>query len=62
MKEKAYVIGNTKIKIISSLTTEENIRELYDLCNELFKDKPQLFYSNEESKIKLNNINKHIVS
>ncbi len=47
-------IGNTKmIFIFPNLNKEENkkkIKKLYDVCNQIFKDNPECFYTHEEVK------------
>lgn len=49
---KEITLGNTKIKIIfPNNTKEENkrrLKNLYDVCNEIFKDNPECFYTHEE--------------
>ena len=37
------------IEIISDPLTKESLKQLYDVCNEIFKDE-SLFYTNEEVK------------
>lgn len=43
-------IGNTTINFINPSTqTKENLKNLYDTCNKIFKDEA-LFYSKDEIK------------
>jgi hypothetical protein len=40
---------NNLIEIISNTPTKETLKNLYDVCNEIFKDEA-LFYTSEEVK------------
>lgn len=53
MKAMSFKIGNTTVKVLESTPNEDKIRELYELCNEIFADKPECFYTREETR-KLN--------
>ena len=37
------------VEIISNTPTKETLKQLYDVCNEIFKDE-SLFYTSEEVK------------
>lgn len=50
MKAMSFKIGNTTVKVLESTPNEDKIRELYELCNEIFADKPEYFYTREETK------------
>lgn len=49
---KEISIGNSKIKIIfPNQSKEENkkkLEKIYDVCNEIFKDKKECFYTHKE--------------
>lgn len=53
MKAMSFKIGNTTVKVLESTPNEDKIRELYELCNEIFADNPECFYTREETR-KLN--------
>ena len=40
---------NNLIEIVSNTPTKETLKQLYDVCNEIFKDET-LFYTSEEVK------------
>lgn len=48
MKGQTFKIGNATIIVRDSIPREEDIRRCYDVCNELFRDKPDCFYTKEE--------------
>ena len=50
MKGQTFMLGNTKITVRENTPKEEDIRSLYDVCNELFRGKPEYFYTREETK------------
>lgn len=52
MKGKTFKIGNTTIIIRETVAKEEDIKRCYDVCNELFRDKKECFYTTEETKKK----------
>lgn len=52
MKGQTFKIGNTTIIIHESVPNEENIRRCYDVCNELFRGKPDCFYTRDETRNK----------
>ena len=49
---KEFKIGNTEIKVIYPVLTNEEcqrrLTHLYDVCNEIFKDKEECFYTSKE--------------
>lgn len=53
MNAMSFKLGNTTIKVLESTPNESKIRELYELCNQIFADKPECFYTREETR-KLN--------
>jgi hypothetical protein len=40
---------NNLIEIVSNTPTKDTLKQLYDVCNEIFKDE-SLFYTSEEVK------------
>lgn len=51
---KEMMLGKTKIRYsFSTAPIEErkkNLIKLYDVCNQIFKDNPECFYTHEEVK------------
>lgn len=49
---KEFTIGNTEIKVTYPVLTAEERKQrlthLYDVCNEIFKDKQECFYTKQE--------------
>lgn len=50
MKGQTFKLGNTTIIIRENIPKEEDIIRCYDVCNELFRDYPECFYTREETK------------
>lgn len=50
MKGQTFKLGNTTIIIRETTPKEEDIRRCYDVCNELFRGRPECFYTREETK------------
>ena len=50
MKGQTFKLGNTTIIIRETTPKEEDIRRCYDVCNELFRGRPECFYTKEETK------------
>lgn len=52
MKGQTFKIGNTTIIIRESVPYEGDIKRCYDVCNELFRGKPECFHTRSETKNK----------
>ncbi|MDB2100561.1 MULTISPECIES: hypothetical protein [Clostridium] len=52
MKGQTFKIGNTTIIIRETTPNEDDIRRCYDVCNEIFRDRPECFYTREETREK----------
>jgi hypothetical protein len=62
MEQQIYIIGNKEIQAyIPSKASRENLENLYDICNELFSDYADCFYtSSEVKKLKKNKENEFL--
>lgn len=52
MEARTLKIGNSTIIIRESTPNEQDIRRCFDVCNELFRGKPECFYTREETREK----------
>lgn len=62
MKKEAYIVGGKRIEAYyPEKTRAEDLERLYDICNELFRDMEECFYTKEEvTKLKKNNENEFL--
>lgn len=62
MERQVYIVGNKEIQAyIPSKENRENLENLYDICNELFSDYADCFYTKDEvQKLKKDKNNKFL--
>lgn len=62
MERQVYTVGNKEIRAyIPSKESRENLENLYDICNELFSDYADCFYTKDEvQKLRRNTENEFL--